>query len=350
MASFKLASGCWVGDNYPCFIIAEIGQNHQGDINIAKNMIEVAKRCGANCVKFQKSDLNSRFNKAALDRPYRSHHSWGNTYGQHRAYLEFSENQFKELKKHAEQHEIIFSASGMDKVSLRFLNELDVPFFKIGSGDADNYPLIQYAARFRKPLIISTGMQSIDTVQKVYSLLKQFNINLCFLHCVSAYPAPPPDINLHVIKSYQEKFPDVVIGYSGHETGTEISIAAVALGSKILERHLTLDRTWKGNDHCASLDPETFQQLVSQVRNVETALGSHIKIMRESEITCNRKLGKTLVASKHLECGTVLSEDMLDIKVAEPKGLSADQLYNVIGCTLIHDKEYDESIFEEDVS
>ncbi|XP_022252235.1 sialic acid synthase-like isoform X8 [Limulus polyphemus] len=265
MASFELVPGCWVGGNCPCFIIAEIGQNHQGDINIAKNMIEVAKKCGANCVKFQKSDLNSRFNKAALDRPYTSHHSWGNTYGQHRAHLEFSESQFKELKKHAERHEIIFSASGMDM-------------------------------------------------------------------------------------SYQEKFPDVVIGYSGHETGTDISIAAVALGAKILERHLTLDKTWKGSDHCASLDPEEFQQLVSQVRNVETALGSHIKIVRESEIACYRKLGKTLVASQNLQCGTVLSEDMLDIKVSEPKGLNADQFYNVIGHTLIHDKEYDDSIFEEDIS
>ncbi|XP_022252228.1 sialic acid synthase-like isoform X2 [Limulus polyphemus] len=308
------------------------------------------KKCGANCVKFQKSDLNSRFNKAALDRPYTSHHSWGNTYGQHRAHLEFSESQFKELKKHAERHEIIFSASGMDMVSLRFLNQLGVPFFKIGSGDANNYSLIQDVARFGKPLIVSTGMQSIDTVQKVYYLLKQFNIKLGFLHCVSAYPAPPSDINLRVIQSYQEKFPDVVIGYSGHETGTDISIAAVALGAKILERHLTLDKTWKGSDHCASLDPEEFQQLVSQVRNVETALGSHIKIVRESEIACYRKLGKTLVASQNLQCGTVLSEDMLDIKVSEPKGLNADQFYNVIGHTLIHDKEYDDSIFEEDIS
>ncbi|XP_067143859.1 sialic acid synthase isoform X2 [Centruroides vittatus] len=259
---FELIPGRKIGKNHPCFIIAEIGQNHQGDIDIAKRMIIEAKEIGADCVKFQKTDLPSRFNKAALERPYVSLNSWGKTYGEHRKHLEFSEDQFYELYQFAQQKNIAFSSSGMDK-------------------------------------------------------------------------------------TYKSELPGAIIGYSGHEVEQEITIAAVALGAKVVERHLTLNRTWKGSDHVASLEPQEFKRLVRQIRNVELALGTTEKVLRDSEIPCYEKLGKTVVAAKFIPAGTVLTEDMLDVKVAEPKGRRAEELSELIGRMAKRDVPYDHSITDD---
>ncbi|XP_023216780.1 sialic acid synthase-like isoform X2 [Centruroides sculpturatus] len=344
---FELIPGRKIGKNHPCFIIAEIGQNHQGDINIAKRMIIEAKEIGADCVKFQKTDLPSRFNKAALERPYVSLNSWGKTYGEHRKHLEFSEDQFYELYQFAQQKDISFSSSGMDKKSVDFLHKLGIPFFKVGSGDSNNFPQLIHTAKFTKPMVISTGMQNMETVKKVYDLLMPINKRLCFLLCTSSYPAPPKDIHLNVLKTYKSELPGAIIGYSGHEVGQEITIAAVALGAKVVERHLTLNRTWKGSDHVASLEPQEFKQLVRQIRNVELALGTTEKVLRDSEIPCYEKLGKTIVAAKFIPAGTVLTEDMLDVKVAEPKGRRAEELSELIGRTAKHDVSYDHSITDD---
>lgn len=346
---FELIPNRWIGENHPCFIIAEIGQNHQGDINLAKKMIIAAKECDVDCVKFQKTDLSARFNKAALERPYLSSNSWGKTYGEHRKYLEFNEDQFYELCQFAHQHNIAFSASGMDKPSVNFLHTLGIPFFKIGSGDANNFMQLIHTAKFGKPLVISTGMQTMATVRKVCDMLMPINKQLCFLLCTSAYPAPPEDIHLNVLKTYKSELPETIIGYSGHEIGQEITIAAVALGAKVIERHLTLDKTWKGSDHIASLEPQEFKQLVRQIRNVELALGTTEKKLRDSELSCYKKLGKTVVAAKFIPAGTVLSEDLLDIKVAEPKGWKAEQLFELIGRKVKSPVQYDCSILEDNV-
>lgn len=347
LREFEIIPGRWIGGDHPCYIIAEIGQNHQGDINIAKEMILAAKDCGVDCVKFQKSHLESRFNKDALCRPYISPHSWGNTYGEHRKHLEFNSDQFRELYNFSQQHDITFAASGMDKKSVEFLQRLGVEFFKVGSGDGNNFPLLKYIAEFEKPMIISTGMQDMKTIKRVYELLIPLNDKLCFLLCTSSYPAPFSDIHLNALQTYRKELPEAVIGYSGHETGIEVSIAAVALGAKVIERHLTLSKSWKGSDHKASLEPHEFKCLVEQIRNVEDALGTTEKVLRNSEFPCYQKLGKTVVASQFIPSGTVLSEEMLDIKVAEPKGWQAENMYKLIGRTTKQDIEFDSSITEE---
>lgn len=344
---FELCPGRMIGGNHPCFIIAEIGQNHQGDIEIAKKMIKMAKDCGADCAKFQKSELEFKFNKKALARPYTSKHSWGGTYGVHKRHLEFSHDQYRELQKYAEEVGIYFTASGMDEMAVEFLHELNVPFFKVGSGDTNNFPYLVKTAKKGRPMVVSSGMQSMETMRRVYKTVKEHNKNFAILQCTSAYPLEAEDVNLRVITEYQKDFPDIPIGYSGHESGVSITVAAVALGAKVVERHITLDKTWKGSDHEASLEPAELAELVRSIRLVERALGSGIKRMLPCEKPCHDKLGKSVVAKVKIPKGTVLTEDMLTVKVAEPMGVVAEDIFQLVGKTVKDDVEEDDSIVPE---
>lgn len=219
------------------FIIAEIGQNHQGDIDEAKKMIATAKAIGADCVKFQKSCLKEKFTEAALRRIYDGAHSWGTTYGEHKEYLEFTIEQYKILQAFASDLDIIFTASAMDVQSLHELNRINVPVIKIGSGDANNILLLSRAAQYPTPLIISTGMQSKEMVQRIVEIMKSnAKENFCLLHCVSCYPTEPKDVCLRMIDNYQKDFPGLCVGYSGHEQGIAISIAAVLCGAKVVHQ------------------------------------------------------------------------------------------------------------------
>lgn len=344
---FELCPGRMIGGSHPCFIIAEIGQNHQGDIEIAKQMIKMAKDCGADCAKFQKSELDYKFNKQALERPYNSAHSWGKTYGDHKRHLEFSHEQYRELQEYAKEVGIYFTASGMDEMAVEFLHELNVPFFKVGSGDTNNFPYLEKTAKKGRPMVVSSGMQSMETMRQVYKIVKAHNPNFAILQCTSAYPLEAEDVNLRVIAEYQKEFPDIPIGYSGHESGTSISIAAVALGAKVVERHVTLDKTWKGSDHEASLLPSELAELVRSIRLVERALGNGIKKMLPCEKACHDKLGKSLVAKVKIPKGTTLTQDMLTVKVAEPKGVAPEDIFELVGKTVTEDVEEDESILPE---
>lgn len=349
--SFEIAKNKSVGGAHPCFVIAECGQNHNGDINIAMSMIKQAAHIiKADCVKFQKSDLKAKFTQNALKRPYQSEHSFGATYGEHKLFLEFTREQYAFLQQYAANENILFTASAMDKESLEFLAHLDVPFFKIGSGDCNNYPLLKQVAAKHKPVIVSTGMQDLDVVDEIYSIITALNPRLGLLHCVSAYPTPYSDINLKVLEMYSKRYTLSVIGYSGHEIGTEISVAAVAIGAKILERHFTLDKTMKGTDHSASLETNEFKTLVSQIRNVETAMsGSGIKARCDSELACYRKLGKSIVAAKNLTKGDVISAECLAIKVAEPFGIEAHDFAKLIGKQVRRSVLYDETLHFADL-
>uniref|UniRef100_A0A3Q3C1J3 N-acetylneuraminate-9-phosphate synthase n=1 Tax=Haplochromis burtoni TaxID=8153 RepID=A0A3Q3C1J3_HAPBU len=265
---FELCPGRMIGGSHPCFIIAEIGQNHQGDIEIAKKMIKMAKDCGADCAKFQKSELEYKFSKRALERPYNSKHSWGKTYGDHKRHLEFSHDQFRELKKYAEDIGIFLTASGMDEMAVEFLHELDVPFFKVASCDANNFPYLEKTARKGRPMVVSTGMQSMETIRRVYKTVKEHNQKFTLLQCTSAYPLDPKEVNLSVIRKYQEEFPDVPIGYSGHEKGIFITVAAVAMGAKVVEL-LSLDMFAVKVGEPKGIPPEHMQQLVGKKIKVD---------------------------------------------------------------------------------
>lgn len=233
MSSFKIENYT-IGSEHT-FIIAEIGQNHQGDLNIAKKMISAAKHSGANCVKFQKSCLSEKFTADALKRTYDGINSWGKTYGEHKEHLEFSLDQYKELQSYAKDSNIIFTASAMDSQSLQDLYDLNVPVIKIGSGDTNNMQLLKQAAQNPTPLIISTGMQYQSTIEKIVQLMQYYKkTNYCLLHCVSSYPTAPQHANLRMLDLYRNLFPNICLGYSGHEQGIAISAAAVVLGARVI--------------------------------------------------------------------------------------------------------------------
>ncbi|XP_077936625.1 N-acetylneuraminate-9-phosphate synthase [Gasterosteus aculeatus] len=303
--------------------------------------------CGADCAKFQKSELDHKFNKKALERPYNSVHSWGKTYGDHKRHLEFSHEQYKELQKYADEVDIFFTASGMDEMAVEFLHELNVPFFKVASADNSNFPYLEKTAKRGRPMVVSSGMQNMETMRQVYKTVKEHNPNFTILQCTSAYPLEAEDVNLRVLTEYQKEFPDIPIGYSGHESGIVISVAAVAMGAKVVERHVTLDKTWKGNDHEASLVPSELAELVRSIRLVERALGNGVKQMLPCEKPCHDKLGKSLVAKVKIPKGTVLTQDMLAVKVAEPMGIDAENIFKMVGKKVKKDVEEDESILPE---
>ncbi|XP_013135268.1 PREDICTED: sialic acid synthase-like [Papilio polytes] len=278
MNTVILTNNVKIGGNSPCFIIAEIGQNHQGDIEIAKKLIKAAKEAGADCVKFQKSNLEEKFTKQRLEQPYNNTNSWGSTYGDHKRHLEFTKEQYRILLKYSQDLNILFTASAMDMESFNFLLSLKVPFIKIGSGDSNNLLFIKYAASKKVPLIVSTGMIDKATVTTIYNMISSHHKQFCLLHCVSAYPTPYEDCNLRVLQDYANSF-NIPVGYSGHELGIKVVIAAVALGAKVIEKHITLDRSMKGTDHQCSLVPSELQQLVRSVRSLELALRTPVKMM-----------------------------------------------------------------------
>uniref|UniRef100_A0AAG5CT14 AFP-like domain-containing protein n=1 Tax=Anopheles atroparvus TaxID=41427 RepID=A0AAG5CT14_ANOAO len=366
----------WNLDDGKVFVIAEIGQNHQGSLDIAKQMIQAAKDCGADCVKFQRSNLSEKFTGSALARPYTGSNSWGTTYGEHKAFLEFSLDQYRQLQRFAADLGVLFTASAMDMASLYELETLlCVPFIKIGSGDADNLPMLRYAAGRSIPIVISTGMQDWEHVCLMYRTF-QHRANVALLHCVSAYPTPPEDTMLQLIPLYRRHFPELTVGYSGHELGLQLTVASVALGAKIVERHFTLDKSWKGTDHRASLDPTEFSRLVRYIRAVEgtvphtadsvmerlradlddddfdeTKLRLALKEVTardrkllESEKPCHSKLGKSLVYTKNLPAGSFLADGDIGVKVSEPQGISPRFYDTILGRKVTHKVSIDEPV------
>ncbi|XP_062561497.1 sialic acid synthase [Armigeres subalbatus] len=374
-------AGKFIGEDHPVFIIAEIGQNHQGCLRIAKEMILKAKQLGVDCVKFQKSDLQSKFTKKALEKPYVGPNSWGATYGEHKSHLEFTIDDYKVLQNFCTEIDILFTASAMDPVSLQQLVDLRVPFIKIGSGDADNIPLLRQAALVDIPLVVSTGMQSWTQVQHIHQIIGHKPSAL--LHCVSAYPTASEDACLGLITLYNQHFPELIVGYSGHELGLQITVASVLLGARIIERHFTLDKTWKGTDHKASLDTNELARLTKYIRTVENigrAESNHKiheilqQVLNEedynreelhaalkpvtvndrklmpSELPCHSKLGKSLVFSNDVEPEHVLRSSDIAVKVSEPQGLQPAKFDKIVGRKVTRRFRKDDPIMEHELA
>ena len=337
-----------VGDGLPAFIIAEIGINHQGDVNIAQDLIQKAKECGADAVKFQKRSLTRILTKAGLDMAYDNRNSFGKTYGEHKKALELSEADYRELNIFCQKLDIIFCASGWDEESIDFLDELGIPFFKMASADLTNFPLLIHTAKKNKPMILSTGMADMKMVQAAYSQVNPINNQIAILQCTSTYPSAFLEVHLNVLQTYMKEFPDTVIGYSGHEQGIAIPPAAVALGAKIIERHFTLDRTMKGGDHAASLEPQGFAKMVRDIRHIEEAMGNTEKKIQESEAPVFRKLAKSIVSAVNINSGDSITANMLTTK-GPGTGISPMRLNELIGKISKIDIPADQVIMEEDI-
>ena len=345
--TFKLPNRT-LDDNSPAFIIAEIGINHQGNIDIAKKLILQAKESGADAVKFQKRSISRILTKEGLEMPYENRNSFGKTYGEHKKKLELTEDEYRELKLFTDNQGLYFSASGWDEESIDFLLDIDVPFFKMASADLSNFPLLKHTAKTGKPMILSTGMANMDLVKNAVELIAEYNKNVAIMQCTSTYPTNFKEINLNVIKTYQKEFKKFVIGYSGHELGIAIPSVAVALGARIIERHFTLDRTMKGGDHAASLEPHGFSKMVRDIRHIEDAMGIFEKQLQESEKPIFKKLAKSIVTLVDIKKDQLISAEMLTTK-GPGSGVSPTRFNEIIGKKLNKDLDMDVVIKDEDV-
>ena len=339
----------FIGNNHPVYIIAEIGINHQGDVEIAKQLILEAKKCGADCVKFQKRSINRILTKEGLNMPYVNNNSFGETYGEHKVALELSEEDYFILFKFSNAHNVDFAASGWDEESIDFLDDLGVPFFKMASADITNFPLLEHTAKKNKPMIISTGMSNMNTVEQAVELIAKINNQIGILQCTSTYPTAFDQIHLNVINTFNEKFSNHIIGYSGHELGIAIPIASVALGAKIIERHFTLDRTMKGGDHAASLEPQGFKKMVRDIRNVEQAMGAYEKKVQDSEIPIFQKLSKSIVSLTDIAQGESITIDKITTK-GPGTGISPMKINSLVGKTAKINIPADTVIVEENIN
>ena len=335
--------GKLIEDNGDCYVIAEIGHNHQGNLETAMEMIRVASSCGADAVKFQKRNNRQLFTRAAYDKPYEHANSYGTTYGKHREFLEFGWAEYQELKTYAGEIGITLLATAFDFSSADFLSRLDIPAFKIASGDLKNIPLLTHIAAFQKPMIISTGGGAMEDVNRAFDAVMPINRQLCLLQCTAGYPAEFEELNLRVITTYRERFPGVTVGLSSHDNGIAMPVAAYMLGARVVEKHFTLNHTWKGTDHVFSLEPTGFRKMVRDLRRVRVAIGDGAKRVHDSEIAPITKMGKKLVAARYLPPGYTIRQEDLAIK-SPGDGLQPYDIDKVIGRVTSKAMQEDEDI------
>lgn len=330
-----------INDDSQCYVIAEIGHNHQGSLEICKELFLAAKNAGVNAVKLQKRDNKTLFTKEAYDRPYDNPNSYGATYGDHREFLEFSWHEYIELQKYAKELGLDFFSTAFDIPSADFLEKLDMPAYKFASGDIKTIPLLKYVAKFGKPMILSTGGASLDDIRRAYEAVMPINNQICIMQCTGGYPPEWHELNLMVIDTLRREFPDIVIGFSSHDSGIAMAVAGYMLGARIIEKHFTLNRAMKGTDHAFSLEPTGMTKMVRDLRRLKLALGDGQKIMYSSEKAPITKMGKSLVAKRTLPKGHVLTDD--DIAMKSPGGgLPPYEWDNVVGMTLIQPMLEDE--------
>ncbi|MFL2999376.1 MAG: N-acetylneuraminate synthase family protein [Cytophagales bacterium] len=329
------------------FIIAEIGNNHNGDINKAFQMIDMAVEMGANCVKFQMRQINKLYRSKSLRR---SGDDLGTEYILDLLEkFELTIDEHKAISDYCKSKDIIYMCTPWDEKSVDILESFNVQAYKVSSADLTNIPLIKKLCSTNKPLILSTGMSSLEEIQFTTEFLNSKKAEFALLHCNSTYPAPIHDINLKWMNKLKEIHSRV--GYSGHERGINVSLAAAALGAEILERHFTLDRSMEGPDHAASLEFKEFKNLIIGCREIEEALGKdeNKRIISQGEMINRENLSKSLVSSRDLKAGHIINKD--DIKVLSPgMGLSPQMMDKLIGRKLKRDMLAEDYFFDSDIS
>jgi sialic acid synthase len=323
--------GVEIGDDRECYVIAEIGHNHQGDIEQAKRLVDAAKECGVNAVKLQKRSNRSLYTRDFYEQPYDNELSFGHTYGEHREALELGADDYRELLRHARDVGVTLFATAFDFESADLLAELGAPAFKFASGDLRNTPLQRHVAAFGKPMFLSTGGGTMGDIERAVDMILPLNDQLSVLQCTAAYPAATEDLNLSVITTLRERFPELVIGLSDHQNGIAMAVVAYMLGARVIEKHFTLDHALKGRDHAFSLMPEGMRRLVRDLHRVPTALGDPEKRPLPIEADPLEKMGKKLVAARELELGHVLTAADLAIKSPADGGLPPYELDRLVG-------------------
>ena len=334
-----------INEYSPVFVIAEIGNNHNGSFEVACKLIDQAKAAGADCAKFQMRDMdvlyrNSQSNDADLGAEY--------TIDLLKRF-QLSDKELFAAFDYCHSVNIIPLCTPWDKSSFVKLEQYGLSAYKVSSADFTNFELTRTIAQAGKPLICSTGMATENEIKQGIAHLKTLNVPYILLHCNSTYPAPFKDINLKYMSHIRE-LGDCLVGYSGHERGIAVAVSAVALGAKIIEKHITLDKSWEGNDHKVSLLPEEFKQMVEAIRQVEPSLGSSVseRMISQGEMMNREVLAKSLIASVAIKKGSVISRDMVDIK-SPGQGIQPNRLNDLLGRVILRDMQAADFFFPSDL-
>jgi N-acetylneuraminate synthase len=330
-----------IGPDEPVFIIAEAGVNHNGSMEIAKELIDIAHEAGADAVKFQKRNLPQTYLKGIVDDPAIAEMGVEYTVSNLKDVM-LTDDQFRELGAYCGEQGIRFLCSPWDTSSVGFLETMDLPIYKVGSPDMTNFLLLERLAETGRPLLVSTGMAEEDEIDATVRFLNELDVEFGLLHCRSEYPAALHNLNLSFMHELQERY-DVPVGYSGHERGIAISTAAVAIGACVIERHFTLSRDMEGPDHAASLGPPGLKKLIRDIRHVEEAQGVPKRYITRGEYNNRVGLAKSLTTTRAMRAGETVKRE--DVTAKSPaKGISPQQLYAVVGERLRRDVPADTHI------
>jgi N,N'-diacetyllegionaminate synthase len=337
-----------VGHSSPVFVIAEAGVNHDGDPDTALELVDAAAAAGADAVKFQTFEPTQLVTAGSELAAYqRERESGASTQLEMLSRLTLDRAAHERLVARCAQHGISFLSTPFDSGSASLLADLGVPAFKVGSGELTNLPFLEQLAAYRRPILLSTGMSDLDEVSAAVAVIRRHGAPLVLLHCVSSYPAPDAEANLRAIGTLRRTFEEPV-GYSDHCLGMEVSLAAVAAGACMLERHFTLDRSRPGPDHAMSMEPEELGELIRRVRSLETILGDGVKRPQPSEAELRVVARRSIVAARPLAAGERLSADALAIK-RPGDGLPPARLPDLVGRRVLRDVEADDPLREEDL-
>ena len=336
-----------IGEEEPCFIIAEAGVNHNGSIELAKKLIDVAKSAGADAVKFQTFHAEEIVTLKSKKAIYQYRAKEKTQYEMLKA-LELSFDEFRELKTYCDNKDIEFISTPYDIKSVKFLNEIGVNRFKVASADIINKPLIETIAKTEKQIILSTGMATLGEIERTISLINDLgNRDIIFLHCTTSYPTPYEQVNMNVLGTLKKAF-GLPVGYSDHTLGIEIPIMAVSMGAKVIEKHFTLDRTMEGPDHFASLEPDELKKMVGEIRNVEKGFGSERKEITDEEKKNIFFMRRSIHASEDIKEGGIIKEN--NIKITRPfDGIEPWVLDVILGKKIKVKLKKDEPIKWEDL-
>lgn len=339
------------------YIIGEIGQNHNGSVDIAKLIIDVVSRPvvdklfgkklkGMDAVKLTKRDLNQELSASQMAKLYDTPHSFGKTYGEHREFLELDDQEHLEIYNYAKSYGLDFVETLCAVGCLSLLKLFTPDKLKVASRDLTNLPLLNAMAETKIPIILSTGMGGAKEIDNALEVITKHHSNIGILHCVSEYPTRYENVNLNTIKYLQNNYSDYIIGYSDHTIGIATPIAAVAMGSKIIEKHITLDRLMKGTDQAGSLAVEGIERMVRDIRNLELSMGVEDIFIADSVQSARVKLERSVASLKNLKKGHVISET--DLHLLSPgDGLKWDQRDQLIGQVLTQDIQANEIIYSD---
>ncbi|MFX1256306.1 MAG: N-acetylneuraminate synthase [Promethearchaeota archaeon] len=345
-----LINGKKIGKKSPIFLIAEAGINHNGDILLAKKLIDIAANAEVDAIKFQTFKTENVFLSSTPKVEYqRISEEDSETFNEMAKKFEFSRETFKELKNYCDQKNIIFLSTPYDKTSVDWLKELKVTAYKISSGDMNNFPLLKYICSKKKPILLSTGMATLEEVKETIQFLESNNANnIVIFQCTTNYPSNYEELNLNVINTYLKEFPNYIIGFSDHSLGIEASIGAAAKGAKIIEKHFTVDKNLEGPDHSASLNPEELIQWVKGIRIIEKALGEYKKEPSKVEKDISKIVRRSIISLVDLKKGEYIKEKHIGAK-RPATGISPNFFYRIIGKKVKRDINKDSIINWDDL-